>query len=397
MSDFETRARAAADALDPEAAVGDPAAVRIRLRRRRITRVVASGAVVVVSTGVIALTFADRPLRIGTTASTVGPSAHPTTTTTDSATTSSSSTSTPVPDTVPNTIPLPAAPTAPAVLVATEHECVRRALGTADVVAAAADHVRSCFAMSDGSIVAERSGPDASTVATRFVSGADPVDLPLANPRVLGAGVIAGRAVLFVVLGAPPGTENQAPITVYDVGSGSQRTFGFGSGPDSGANRISTDGHFIVASENADQGVGVRSYNADGTAAAGLPDLSDQMQAYPSQDVVQLVISPDGTRLAYLDGPPFRSDGNSDPNGTWALVIVDVATGHELQRTVLSTGQDQYTWLDYDGRWAVASRIGCGDNACAGRAAVVVDTEAAHPSPMQIPGASGTTTLATAS
>jgi hypothetical protein len=394
MSDFETRARAAADALNSDHAFGDPSVVRNRLRRRRVARLVASGAAVVVGVGVIAVARGDGPLRIGTTGSTISPSGNGTTSApAEDSTTLSPNTAAPPPP----TIPLPDATSAPALLVATDQGCVRRVLGAADVIAAATDHARRCFALSDSSMVAERGEPG-STVLTRFVTGTAPVDLPLTNPYMLGAGDIAGRAVLFVVLPAPPGTENQAPITVYDVASGSRRDFGFGTGADSGTSRVSTDGRFIVASENADMGVSLSYYNVDGTDAVGLPDLSSQMKAYPSDDVVQLVFSPDGKRLAYLDGPayvPLPTDFGPDPNDHWALVVVDVETGHELQRTVLSTGQDEYTWLDYDGRWAVASRTTCarGWTDCVTRAAVVVDTQAPHPTPAQIPGAPGTTTL----
>ncbi len=298
--------------------------------------------------------------------------------------------------TTPATTPLLIAANPPTVMVATSRGCEQLRSGLPSVLERELPGATRCFALSDGSLLVDHRNPDPAADASLRLTvfrGAQAADLPILNQDPLGIGTVGGHPVVFLVA-TNVGPVDSHPILMYDTVTRSRRTFGVGAALDSGTSRVSTGPDVIVTSGNADMGVApVGYFTLAGLAATQGPDLTSRLP-YPSADVVDVVISPDGARLAYLDGPNYRN-GNPDPNDPWALVVVDAHTGHELQRTPLTAGADEYDWLEFDGRWAVASRHRSGAAGEVAEDAVVVDTSVRQPVAQRLAGASGIVTLNT--
>ena len=248
-------------------------------------------------------------------------------------------------------------------------------------------NVQSAFRLRDGTVVFETQEPFGSVPAPREIwrwkSGAAPTKLDEMSPAaLLGVGVANGHDAILLLRDSLP--EEQ--VTVYDAVTKQSKKLGFGSGGDSSTYRASIGAGVLVESLTADLSDGVRYTNLDGTDAQSWPELTKNLP-YPSYERTSIVVSPDGSRLAYLDGPPAMSDGSGpDPTVAWELVVVD-RSGVEKSRASLANYMqyDQHLSLDFDGRWAVVSY--------SNGSPIVVDTLSESPEAREIVGLQGFASL----
>ena len=248
-------------------------------------------------------------------------------------------------------------------------------------------NVQSAFRLRDGTVVFETQEPFSSVPAPREIwrwkSGAAPTKLDGMSPAaLLGVGVANGHDAILLLRDSLPDEQ----VTVYDAITKQSKKLGFGSGGDSSTYRASIGAGVLVESLTADLGDGVRYTNLDGSDAQSWPELTKNLP-YPSCERTSIVVSPDGSRLAYLDGPPAMSDGSGpDPTVAWELVVVD-RSGAELLRAPLKNYMqyDQHLALDFDSRWAVVSY--------SNGPPIVVDTLSKAPEAQEVVGVQGFASL----
>ncbi len=333
---------------------------------------------------VVALLVAATACSAGSSSTARSPSTRAGTTEVTGASTPVTPTSIVATTTVHDVVALPDATRFPAILTAGDGVGVRSVQPGATHLLIKDPHVHLAYRLRDGSIVTQTG--DAAASATSFLAlarwypgGKVVAFRQYADAELVGVGFAQGHDVLLLV---PTSKSETEPLTLYDVATGAVRTLGFGAGPDSSTSRASIGAKVVVQSESLDLGEGIGYTNLDGTPATGWPDLAKGLP-YPSYDLTSAVVSPDGSRIAYLDGPPANASG-PDPSVPWQLVVVS-RTGIELVRVSLVPGEGVGTYLDFDGRWALISRQS--------GAAMIIDTTNAHHRLEQIPGADGVATL----
>ncbi|MEM9034063.1 MAG: hypothetical protein AAGD18_05665 [Actinomycetota bacterium] len=80
--------------------------------------------------------------------------------------------------------------------------------------------------------------------------------------------------------------------------------------------------------------------------------------------IIHAELADDGSSLAYVEGPDSGGPDGAFVPGPWEVVVVDLSDGTERFRsTAIPADSDrQVVWLDFDGRWLVASVSGVGDD-----------------------------------
>jgi len=157
------------------------------------------------------------------------------------------------------------------------------------------------------------------------------------------------------------------------MNSGAIADAGVGSAPEFIVKRVGFGPDRIVTSAFADL-TEVIEYRT----TQGVP-LNDQRS--PTEDLgynlpplmIQGVLSPDGSRLAYIEGPDFDGEQGTR-SGSWAVVIYDVGAGTEIDRYPMLSADEKAHWLDYDGRFVVVS-AGDEDNFFPNGPPVLIDTD----------------------
>ena len=145
----------------------------------------------------------------------------------------------------------------------------------------------------------------------------------------------------------------RATIRLYDLLAGEERQLVDLATGEGAITRVSFGGGMFVTTTLSEGESWFTFYDTDGSEieVANNPKPFDASGA-PFVD--QGVLSPDGTRLAYLETSDmgFSYDGSET---TW-LVVYDMEQGVETRRIELPSGEHRYTRLDYDGEGAVLSR-----------------------------------------
>lgn len=116
-----------------------------------------------------------------------------------------------------------------------------------------------------------------------------------------------------------------------------------------------THGGEAIAVSVYGEGTGwIRFFQADGRELKGRPTPREDSGCLRSACLSDAVLSSDGKLLSYLSGSTF---GGGRVVGDWVAVVVG-QTGRELLRVRVAKSNLCISWLDFDGRWLVMSRIG---------------------------------------
>lgn len=157
------------------------------------------------------------------------------------------------------------------------------------------------------------------------------------------------------------GDENTARIDpwgylyVQDIDSPNRRRVTIAYAPEFGVGRASYGGGVIVTSATADLTESFEFFRPDGTGVKGRPNPTDDLEYAAPPYMSDAVLSPDGSLLAYLEGPDTSMESSTEPVGSWVAVVLDQRTGREHLRVRVESKDRCVSWLDFDGRWLVFS------------------------------------------
>jgi hypothetical protein len=194
---------------------------------------------------------------------------------------------------------------------------------------------------------------------------------------LVGAGVYRGHSVALTLDWNPDVLhDNSKWISIYDLTTGQLTRTGLSIAPGTTLDHVSVAGDLFVMSGSSDEGGPFVLYrHVDGSFDDSLPNIVAGQVGIGT--VSDAVISPDGTRIAYTVDET-------------ELVVNDVQSGHVLLRLRISDAQHAQSSLsDFDGRWAVIGRTDASSTMGEGPPAVVVDTTASQPAPVEVADAYG--------
>ena len=219
-----------------------------------------------------------------------------------------------------------------------------------------------------------------SSVVVQPTNGGPPHTFP--DVTLIGAGVYQGRDVA-ITLDVHPDVlhDDERFIRLMDVETGAITVAGteLSIAPGSTLDHVSIAGDlFVMSGFSPEGGPFVLYQHSDGSFDNSLPNVVAGNLTIGK--VRNAVISPDGTRIAYL----VSGD----------LAVNDVATGSVMERVPIATKAYIPTALDFDGRYAVVSRTAKTSVFVRQQPdAMVVDTTAAQPTAVDLPGTTGITTV----
>lgn len=151
--------------------------------------------------------------------------------------------------------------------------------------------------------------------------------------------------------------ERAANLNLLDIGTGASRTITASEGPEYFVYRAAAAEGIIVTSAHSDLTENISTWALDGSGQLERysPVLPERYGLPPFYGPA--VPSPDGTQLAWLEGPDAVGGGGGDQRaGDWELVVADAFTGEVSLRLFLASIEDQFIGFDWDGEWAVLSR-----------------------------------------
>jgi len=149
--------------------------------------------------------------------------------------------------------------------------------------------------------------------------------------------------------------EPTGDVKLLDIGSGDTATITTSQGPEYFVYAASVADGIVVTSAVADLSESIATWKLDGSGALDrfTPVRPEDYGLAPFFGPA--VPSPDGKRLAWLEGPDVEG-ASSERTGDWQLVVADAVTGVEELRLFLAPADDDFIWLSWDGDWAVLSR-----------------------------------------
>lgn len=205
--------------------------------------------------------------------------------------------------------------------------------------------------------------------------------------------VLDGRPHALYSLFADPastGGEATGRLVLHDLVDDATRELAVAAAPELLLARASAGRDVVVLSYYSDLTETVSFVDHQG-AEVERPSPTDELAYNAPPLVTGAVISPDGSELAYLEGPDV--DGTTDPErlvGQWDVVIDD-ADGEQLRLTVADQSVSGVS-IDFDGRWLVVS----GMTTDGPVQPLLIDTEATDLATYLIPDVVGVATLESA-
>jgi hypothetical protein len=163
-----------------------------------------------------------------------------------------------------------------------------------------------------------------------------------------------GPKVLYGELSQGDG-EPKGSVRLFDIGTGSSVTITASAAPEYSVYAASVADGIVVTSAISDLTENISTWALDGSGQVDryTPVRTENYGLPPFYGPA--VPSPDGTRLAWLEGPDVVG-ADPAPQGDWQLVVADAFSGEEQVRLVLAPAEDDFSRFDWDGDWAVLSR-----------------------------------------
>jgi hypothetical protein len=207
------------------------------------------------------------------------------------------------------------------------------------------------------------------------------------NASLQDALVIDGApSLVFSTCVDRPNSEPEGYVYVMDLESGRTRRLTDACRAEFFVSRVSVGGDTVVTTASSDLTEAFNYVTTDGRELADLPNPTDELPYNEPPRLLEAVLSPDGTELAYLEGPDSSGiAGDLKLIGGWVLVVLDQETGEERLRLKLAPPADElgFVHLDFDGRWAVVSQA-------LSRPIRVIDTQSDQPREIKLRNVKGT-------
>lgn len=163
-----------------------------------------------------------------------------------------------------------------------------------------------------------------------------------------------GPAILYgkIDTAADPVVTNS--VLMLDIGSGDSTPIAEVKTDSFSAQRGSAGNGAVVTSATDANGQVISTWAIDGKGPIERYSPAVTLDG-TAQYFGWAVLSADGKKLAWLEGPNPTKKGSSR-KGSWKLVIATADEGTESLRLTLGPASDNFVWLDWDGSWAVLSR-----------------------------------------
>jgi hypothetical protein len=189
--------------------------------------------------------------------------------------------------------------------------------------------------------------------------------------------------------------DNWGQLWLYDIATGATQGVTQAFGPEYFTTRASYGAGVFALTASCDLTECLRYVNPDGDEVEGLPNPTDDLEYAMPPLVTDVVFSPDGATIAYLEGPDVNT---ADPEvliGDWTLVLINRSDGRELLRLRVAGQDSRVRRLDFDGRWVFLSMAkGSVFDAGEDLAALAVDTSATSPEVQQLSKVVGVVSIA---
>lgn len=244
----------------------------------------------------------------------------------------------------------------PSLIVARGSHVTRHHNGRITAIGAVEGNAEVAFAAGAGTAIAESvSGSRSQLFKLRRNRSAERIETSPARISLTDVAMIDGRRrILYTTYYAPAGETTGYLYSQELNGSGLNR-IAEASGPEYEMTRASYGGGVIVTSAWSDLTETFGFVRPDGTEVTGRPNPTDELPYGQPPYMSDAVLSPDGSSLAYLEGPDYDQFSEKQV-GDWVVVVQDQTTGAERLRIQVSNNDVCVPWLDYDGRWLVVSR-----------------------------------------
>jgi len=163
-----------------------------------------------------------------------------------------------------------------------------------------------------------------------------------------------GPAILYGSIDTSSDTAVINSISLFDLGSGESAAITSVTTGGFNAFRAAAGNGLVVASARTESGQETSTWAIDGK---GVVERFSPATAHAgsAQFIGPAVLSPDSKQIAWFQGPDPSKKG-TQRKGSWVLVVADAESGDESMRVTVAPASDNFTWLDWDGSWAVLSR-----------------------------------------
>lgn len=277
----------------------------------------------------------------------------------------------------------------PALIVSHDTDVNRYRRGKPTLMARVDGTARVAYAVGAATVLVQREfddGERSELVRARRGGDAQPLDLGRAFITLMDVAVIDGkRSALFTTYHAPEGAEPDGYLYVHDLQANRRRRVTSSAGIEYLMTSASFGGGVIVTSSSADLTEVFQFLRPDGTEVEDPPSPTKDLPYGQPPYLTEAVLSPDGSTLAYLEGPDWDHEAGA-VIGDWVLVVHDRTKNRELHRVHVGLGDTCMSRLDFDGRWVVLSResqgrddsgsVYCGAPSTRTRSLAVFDTHA---------------------
>ncbi len=164
-------------------------------------------------------------------------------------------------------------------------------------------------------------------------------------------------------------------LRLRDLTTGRVTTLADAAWPNALLTRASLSSDTVALSYTEDEATVVEFHDLTGAVVETRPSPTDAVDGGEPPFIGSAVLSPDGSELAYVEGPdPRFSDEGTDPSAVradhWQVVVTD-DTGEQVRFTVADRSLASVE-IDFDGRWLVIS----GRSADGAVEPLLIDTEA---------------------
>lgn len=163
-----------------------------------------------------------------------------------------------------------------------------------------------------------------------------------------------GPAILYGKIDTAADPVVASSVLLFDIGSGDSTSIAEVKADSFNALHGSAGNGAVVASAIDANGQVISTWASDGKGAIERYSPPVALDG-SAQFFGWAVLSADGKKLAWLEGPDPSKKGNKR-KGSWKLVIATADEGTESLRLTLGPASDNFVWLDWDGSWAVLSR-----------------------------------------
>lgn len=226
------------------------------------------------------------------------------------------------------------------------------------------DEVWLAFAADDGLVVASTrvgTGPESFGQGWIIDQGVRREIVEQGSPGVVVYELVHVDGAPVVVYGpirdvTSPDAPESTPIVAATIDGTDRWALGDAYAPEWGVTSASAAAGFVVFTAVSDLTESV--FTTTDRDPLVLDDRFSPEPPYNSPPLVtHAVLHPDGSALAWIEGPDWDDAAQASSDDPWQLVVADARTGEERYRRSVLGGTEAVLHVDWDGERAVISRF----------------------------------------